>query len=200
MTDEQPAGMSRGRLIGILIGAFLAGGLVILLIAGLINADQELSIDRRIAEGDAQTAADFTLPVLFAGGDVGPVGKDVSLSSLRGRPVVLNFWASWCEPCREEAPRLERLWQTYRDRGTVVLGVNTQDGTREAMAFIREVKTTFPSLRDGSDATTERYETFKLPETFVIDPDGKMRFKPVRGGLNAVAERQIAEHLDAVLP
>jgi cytochrome c biogenesis protein CcmG/thiol:disulfide interchange protein DsbE len=196
---EATGGWSRGRIVGIGLGVLLAAGIVTLLIVGLVNRDDDLSIDRTIAEGKAAAAPDFTLPVLFAGGDVGPEGSRLSLSSLRGRPVVVNMWASWCPPCKEEAPILQRLWTRYGPRGVVVLGVNTQDLTSKAKAFISEYKLTFPSVRDGTDDVPQSYGTTNLPETFVIDPDGKMRFLPVRGGLNAASERQIAEHLDRVL-
>jgi cytochrome c biogenesis protein CcmG/thiol:disulfide interchange protein DsbE len=186
-------------MVGIGLGALLAIGIVALLFVGLVKQDDDLSIDRTIAEGKAVTAPDFTLPVLFAGGDVGPEGSSFSLVALRGRPVVVNMWASWCDPCKDEAPILERVWTTYGPKGVVVLGVNTQDITREARGFIEEFKLTFPSVRDGTDATPQRYGTTSLPETFVIDPDGKMRFLPVRGGLNAASEKQIADHLDKVL-
>jgi len=192
-------GWGRGRVVGLTIGCLLAGGLVLLLILGLINNDEDLSIDRRIGENEAVLAPDFTLPLLSAGGSVGPQGAQLSLSSLRGRPVIVNFWASWCPPCRDEAPILESLWTRYRSKGVVVLGVNTQDISSDAKAFIEQFKLTFPSVRDGSDGTQRKFETENLPETFVIDPDGRMRLLPYRGGITEASGREIATHLDTVL-
>jgi len=186
-------------MVGIGLGALLAVGIVVLLVVGLVNRDEDLGIDRSIAEGEAVAAADFSLPVLLAGEGVGPEGSTFTLSSLRGQPVVVNMWASWCEPCKAEAPILERLWTTYGPRGVVVLGVNTQDITADAKAFIDEFDLTFPSVRDGTDETPVRFGSTGLPETFVIDPDGMMRFLPVRGQLTAASAKQIADHLDSVL-
>ena len=172
---------------------------MLLLILGLISNEEHLSIDRRISENQAVPAPDFTIPVLAAGGDVGPEGSQLSLSSLRGRPVIVNLWASWCDPCKEEAPILESLWTRYAAKGVVVLGVNTQDITGDAKGFIKRFGITFPSVRDGSDRTQKTFETAQLPETFVIDPDGRMRFLPYRGGINEASAREIAAHLDKVL-
>lgn len=196
---DETAGWSRGRVIGISLGALVAASIVALLIIGLVKPDQEFTIDRSIAENKAPFAPDVTLPVLVAGAGVGPVGANVSLSSLRGKPVVVNLWASWCPPCRSEAPILQRLAQTYEPRGAVILGINVRDLSGDAHAFIDEFKLTFPSLRDGSDDTEQRFEAAGLPETFIIDPDGKMRILPIRGELTAAGERDIAAHLDEVL-
>ncbi len=192
------AGWSRGRRFGIGLGILFAAALVSLLVVGLLKGDPEQLIDQRIARGEAPPAPDFTLPVLSAGGTVGPEGKSVSLSSLRGKPVIVNLWASWCEPCREEAPILQGLWERYRSKGVVVLGVNTQDGSDDARAFIKEYGLTFPSVRDGTDATQKTFETTQLPETFVVDADGRLR-QTIRGGLNRAAERAISEYLDSAV-
>jgi cytochrome c biogenesis protein CcmG/thiol:disulfide interchange protein DsbE len=187
--------------VGLTIGCVLAVGLVLLLILGLVKSDDDLSrgIDRRIADNEAVIAPDFTLAVLVPGGNVTGDGGRLSLASLRGRPVVLNLWASWCDPCKEEAPILESLWTRYRAKGVVVLGVNTQDITGDAKAFIKRYGLTFPSVRDGSDDTQHKFGTAQLPETFVIDPDGRMRLLPFRGGITEASGREIAAHLDQVL-
>ena len=201
-TDPKPietVGWSRGRVIGISLGASLAAAIVALLIIGLVKPDQEFTIDRSIAENKAPFAPEVTLPVLRAGAGVGPVGANVSLGSLRGKPVVVNLWASWCPPCRNEAPILQRIATTYEPKGVVVLGINVRDLTVDANAFIDEFDLTFPSLRDGSDDTEQRFEATGLPETFIIDPDGKMRILPIRGELTAAGARDIAAHLDEVL-
>lgn len=193
---DETSGWTHGRVFGVGIGVLVAVAVVGLLIVGLINRDQEFSIDRRIAENRAPFAPQVTLPVLFAGQGVGPEGALVSLESLRGRHVVVNFWASWCGPCRDEAPILDRLSKTYGPRGVLFLGINVRDLTSSAKAFIDEFDLTFPSLRDGTSETEERFEATGVPETLIIDPDGKMRFAPVRGQLTAAGERDIATYLD----
>jgi cytochrome c biogenesis protein CcmG/thiol:disulfide interchange protein DsbE len=187
--------------VGVTVGCILAAGLVLLLILGLVKSDDDLSrgIDRRIADDQVVTAPDFTLPVLVPGGNVTGDTGQLSLASLRGRPVVVNLWASWCDPCKEEAPILESLWTRYKAKGVVVLGVNTQDITSDAKAFITRYGLTFPSVRDGTDGTQRKFDTAQLPETFVIDPDGRMRLVPYRGGINEASGREIAAHLDQVL-
>ncbi len=197
--DEETAGWSRGRRFGIGLGILLAVALVSLLVVGLLKGDPEQLIDQRITRGEAPPAPDFALPVLASGGTIGEEGTTVSLSSLKGKPVILNFWASWCEPCEEEAPILQRLWERYRLEGVVVLGVNTQDGSDDARGFIRRFGLTFPSVRDGTDGTQRKFETNQLPETFVIDAQGRLR-QTFRGGLTTASERAIVEYLDAVVP
>jgi len=105
-------------------------------------------------------------------------GRDLSLASLRGRVVVLNFWASWCYPaCYEEAPALERSWRAYRDREVSVVGVAIQDQVEAAQRFIRDFSLTFPNLRDTSGKVSIDYGVYGVPETFFIDRAGRIRLK-----------------------
>ncbi len=99
---------------------------------------------------------------------------DLSLTSFRGRPVVLNFWASWCDPCKAEAPALERAWKEYGHQGLVVLGVDYTDASSDARAFVRKRGLTFPIVRDGSGQIGTRYHLSGVPETFVIDRRGRL--------------------------
>lgn len=146
---------------------------IAVMVVGLLNQDRGNSIQSAIAEGDRPEAPELELPVLFDGASLRE-GQMVTLDELRGTPVVLNFWASWCEPCKTEAPILEELWQTYRDRGLLVLGVDVQDLTDNARAFEQEYGLTFPSVRDGGDATMRRFEVRGVPETFIIDREGRV--------------------------
>lgn len=95
----------------------------------------------------------------------------VDLTELRGRPVVVNFWASWCDPCRREAPLLQRVWQAERGR-VLVLGVNQDDRLGDARGFMRRFAVTYPSVRESGDATARRWGVGGFPATFFIAADG----------------------------
>jgi cytochrome c biogenesis protein CcmG, thiol:disulfide interchange protein DsbE len=108
-----------------------------------------------------------TLPTLD-----GP-GKS-SLAAYRGKVVVLNYWASWCDPCREEAPLLQR-WQTrLENQGGTVLGIDVLDVTSDARAFVRKYGLTYPILRDGDGSSQAAYGILAYPESFVIGRDGRI--------------------------
>lgn len=119
-------------------------------------------------------APNFSLPVLESGGPVppGPRGA-VSLSSLRGHPVVLNFWASWCGPCKSEAPPLEKNYLRYRHSVRFV-GIDKTDLTSDARTFVDAHGLTFLMLADGSGDVTNGYGISQLPETYVLDAQGKI--------------------------
>ena len=105
------------------------GGIVLLVGVVAVAAVFGLAlIDRNAGQPTSGPAPDFTLTTLD--------GQDVRLSDLRGQVVVINFWASWCVPCRDEAPALQAVWERYRDRGVVLLGVAWTDTERNARAFI----------------------------------------------------------------
>lgn len=98
----------------------------------------------------------------------------VSLASLRGRPVVLNFWASWCGPCKSEAKALERDWTRYRARGVVFVGVDYHDLASDARRFVAAHGLTFPMLLDGSGTVTGSYGIKQVPETYVLNRQGRV--------------------------
>jgi cytochrome c biogenesis protein CcmG, thiol:disulfide interchange protein DsbE len=107
-------------------------------------------------------------------------GSPLTLDTLRGRVVVVNFWASWCTPaCYDEAPVLERAWQTYRDRGVVVVGIDMQDTPEAAQAFIRRFQLTFPNAPDHGGKVAVEYGVYGVPETFFVDRTGMIRAKHV---------------------
>ena len=106
----------------------------------------------------------------------------LDLSKLRGKPVVLNFWASWCGPCKSEAPLLERTWKAYRKRGVVFVGVDSGDRDGDALRFMRAHGITYPVVRDpnGSIAANS-YNVLDLPMTFFIDRRGRLVGTGIRG-------------------
>ena len=119
----------------------------------------------------AQQASSFTLP-LFGGGTI-------RLEDLRGKVVFLNFWASWCPPCRAEAGTLEAAWQRYKDREVVFLGIDIQDTEQDARAFIKEFGITYMNARDESGKVAIEYGVWGIPETFFIDREGRITYKQV---------------------
>lgn len=104
-------------------------------------------------------------------------GKRFSLADHRGHVVVVNFWASWCTACEEEAPVLEGGWRSFRDRGVVFVGVNIQDKREAALDFIRRHGKTYPNGPDPDGKLTIDYGVYGVPETFIIDRDGKVAHK-----------------------
>src|ERR1700712_4599792 len=113
-------------------------------------------------------APDFTLR--------GADGRNVRLDELRGQVVLVNFWATWCGPCREEMPRLNALYEKYRKSGFVMLGVNIDDDPRTAIATAAKLNVSFPVLLDTDKKVSKLYDLNTVPSTVVIDRDGKLRF------------------------
>jgi cytochrome c biogenesis protein CcmG/thiol:disulfide interchange protein DsbE len=182
-------GWDRRRTIGAVIGGVIVAAVIAMLVVGLANKDIGTSIQDALEEGKRPNAPDATLPVLLSADGIGPVGQDVSLSSLRGKIVVLNFWASWCEPCKLEAPVLDEVAARYRvsPQEVVVLGVDVQDLREKALDFARSNGITYASLRDGEDDVKNAYQVPALPETFVIDQEGRIALK-VAGQLTEPAQ------------
>lgn len=174
-------GWDRRRTIAAIAGGVIVAGVITLLVIGLVNRDVGTSIQDALDEGERPEAPAFTAPVLLAADGIGPVGSDVSLADLSGRTVVLNFWASWCEPCEREAPILNEVARRYRGRAAsvVVLGLDVQDLSEKALAFARDFGISYPSLREAGDAAYRDYQLTGLPETFVIDPEGRIALKVV---------------------
>ncbi len=186
----------RRRLWGLVAGGVAALLVVVLLIVGLANRGVSSDIDDALQRGERPPAPDIALPVLIAGPGVGPVGATVSLEQLRGKPVVLNLWASWCDPCRDEAPILEEVWARYRERGVVVLGLDTEDLTEKALAFAKEYGLTYPSLRDPGDDSKRKLGATGVPETWIIDADGNIAMHIIG---QVTSAEQITRPLDQVL-
>ena len=141
--------------------AFLAVCAVIgLLVFGLLSKGTA-----KIAIGDA--VPDRALPVLGGSGQ----GK---IADYRGEWVLVNLWASWCLPCRDEAPELEHWYRRHRGEGVTVLGINVQDNSEDALAFLDEFKTTYPQLRSVGADRSEAFGSTGVPENFLVNPHGKL--------------------------
>ena len=104
-------------------------------------------------------------------------GKPAHLSDLRGKVVVLNFWATWCAPCVEETPALNRMHQQFVSSGGTVLGISIDEDEAQYQKFLREYQISFPTFRDPSKRIAESYGTFGWPETYIIARDGKIARK-----------------------
>src|SRR5918999_1172524 len=158
----------RRRLSPFSIAALLGVvALVGLLAYGLAQNEPDRGIEDALARGERAAAPDFTAQRLFGDGEV-------SLSDYRGKVVVLNFWASWCEPCREESPLLDRWHVRIKRVGGTVLGVDALDIDRDARDFIRQYELSYPMLRDGDGDSRESFGIVGFPETFVIDRRGRI--------------------------
>jgi cytochrome c biogenesis protein CcmG/thiol:disulfide interchange protein DsbE len=134
-----------------------------------------------------RAAAPFSL-ALFDGGRF-------TLAEHTGEVVMLNFWASWCVPCREEAPLLEATWRAYHDRGVLFIGVNIQDSEEAARAFLREFGVTYPNGPDPGGRIAIDYGVYGIPETFFIGREGRILAKHI----GAIGPERLATSLDATL-
>lgn len=123
--------------------------------------------------------------------------EPLSLGSLRGNPVVLNFWASWCSPCVLEMPLLEEVYQEYSDRGLVVLAVNVRESSSRVEEFVQSRELSFPVVLDAGGVVTQQYSIRYYPTTFFIDEDGIIQEKK-RGAFFSKAE--IEEKLTRIMP
>jgi len=122
-------------------------------------------------------------------------GEPISLAGWRGQAVVVNFWASYCAPCRDEAPMLERVWQEYRDQGVVFVGINTDDIEGNARAYLDEFAITYYNAPDVKGKIEDDYRITGIPETFVINRDGEI----VRHFLSTPRERELREEIERAL-
>ena len=108
----------------------------------------------------------------------------LSLASLRGKVVVLNFWASWCDPCKTESPRLEAAWQRFRAQGVVVVGVDAQDFSGDARSFMRRYGMTYPNVHDGPGNVLPKYGVTGFPETYFVARNGRLVGERVEGEIS----------------
>ena len=176
----------RSGLTGVVI--FACAALVGLLTYGLATNGIDDTIEQSLADGVRPVAHDAKLPDLHD-------GPARSLADYRGKVVVLNFWASWCEPCRDEMPLLQRTHEKIQGRDALVLGIDSKDTSEKARAFMAEYELTFPSLRDRDGEFTGEYGATGYPETFIVDREGKI----AAARRYPVTQEWLDEHLDPVL-
>jgi cytochrome c biogenesis protein CcmG/thiol:disulfide interchange protein DsbE len=103
-------------------------------------------------------------------------GKKISLAALRGKVVLVDFWASWCAPCKEEMPVLESLHKRFKDSGLVIIGVSVDNEAANAKKFLSSVKVSFPIVHDAGHAVADKFKPPRMPTSYVIDKAGKIRF------------------------
>ncbi len=134
----------------------------LILLLSLMTAGSALALDV------GSTAPDFTLKSRS--------GENIKLSEQRGDVVMINFWASWCAPCRQEMPLLEELHDRYADLGFTLLGVNVEEDSSAALDLLKEIPVTFPVLFDSRNDVSKRYNVVAMPTTVILDRDGNVRY------------------------
>lgn len=127
------------------------------------NPWKEMGIIQR---SERPVADDFTLPT--------PEGNEISFSGLRGKVILLNFWATWCEPCRTEMPSIERLYKKLKNKGLRVLAVDIMETADKVRAFMKEKELTFPTVIDGDRKIADKYHVNVIPTTHLIDKTGRI--------------------------
>ena len=206
MAAEQANVPSAGRLkrlprvltIGIL--ALFLG----LLAYGVAKKSPDDTIDNQLSKGQSAKAPGFSLELLTAGRSSGRLrealagasanGK-VDFDRLRDTPVVLNYWASWCDPCASEASTLEAGWRRWGKRNVLFLGLDMQDLREDARQFLSDHRVSYPAVRDPGKKTAKRYGATGIPETYFISASGRV----VAHVVGAVSRGQLEDGVAAAL-
>ena len=181
-SDARPGRVQRVAQLAALIGVAALLGLLIWKVAfgRTTGAADEL------AEGKLVHAPAFTLDRLDRDGQL-------DVGDLKGKAVVVNFWASWCVPCRDEAPVLQKTYERYRDQGLVVLGVDVNDFRQDARRFMKRYGLTYPVVYDGKGSTVGKWGVRGFPETFFVDRTGKLVGERIEGAVDIERNRDAFE-------
>ena len=183
MSSEAGAGrIQRVAQVVALVGVAAMLGLLIWKVAfGLDTGAAD-----ELAQGKLVHAPAFTLDRLDRDGELG-------VDDLKGKAVVVNFWASWCVPCRDEAPVLQKTYARYRDQGLVVLGVDVNDFRQDARRFMKRYGLSYPVVYDGKGSTVGKWGVRGFPETFFVDRTGKLVGERIEGAVDIERNRDAFE-------
>ena len=171
------------RRARLLAGVVAAVAVVVVLLASGLGRDPSVIASPLVG----RAAPNFTLPELD--------GPQITLSTLRGQIVVINFWASWCTECQVEQTALDRTWQQFQDSGVVVIGVNFEDATADARNYVRTAGVTYPIVEDAGSQTALAYGLRGVPETFVLNRSGRI----VGHLIGPVGASQLAGEINSML-
>jgi len=175
----------RGKIVLQAAAVLVVALLLALLGWQVFRTDKGRGLGGEVDKGARPPAPTFTLGRLDGKGSV-------SLASLRGKAVILNFWASWCVPCKQESPRLQAFWEKNRGKGLVVLGIDAQDFDFDARRFVDRYGLTYPILRDKHGSTLGHYGISGFPETWFVDRRGRLVGKHIEGPVSgAELERYV---------
>jgi cytochrome c biogenesis protein CcmG, thiol:disulfide interchange protein DsbE len=177
-SDARPGRVQRVAQLAALIGV---AALLALLIWKVAFGRTTGAADE-LAEGKLVHAPAFTLDRLDRDGQL-------AVADLRGKAVVVNFWASWCIPCRDEAPVLQKTYERYRDQGLVVLGVDVNDFRQDARRFMKRYGLSYPVVYDGKGSTVGKWGVRGFPETFFVDRTGKLVGERIEGAVDIERNR-----------
>ena len=176
----------RAKLLGQIAAVLVVVSLLGLLGWKVLKGEEQ-------AAGIGEPAPPFVLQALDGEGDI-------SLESYRGKALVINFFASWCLPCKDEAPILQETWERHRDEGLVVLGIDAQDFRGDGRRFVKRFGLTYPVAFDGKGSTLGRFGLTGFPETYFVGRDGTIAAEKVVGGIEVEANRERYEAgVEAVL-
>lgn len=160
---------------------YFPAGLIVVLITLFIMPAQAADISGK--------APDFTLKSRS--------GKNIRLSDFRGEVVLLNFWASWCGPCRQEMPLLEAMYKRYKKLGFTVVGVNVEQDNQKAKGYLSDITVSFPILYDTASTASKLYKVSAMPTTVIIDRSGNMRY--LHNGYKPGYEKEYQKQLKKLL-
>jgi cytochrome c biogenesis protein CcmG/thiol:disulfide interchange protein DsbE len=162
--------------------------LIALLAWQVVSEQRGQSLADAIAAGEKPQSPTLELPLLDE-------SATLSLAELEGKAVVLNFWASWCEPCKEEAPLFQDAWERYQDRGLVIVGVDSEDFRTDARRFVERYRITYPIVHAKSTDTRDDFGVTGYPETYFIDAEGRI----VHHVAGQVSADQLEDGIEAIL-
>ena len=183
MIGTLPRSVLSGRMLSFVFVGLVVTALVAMLFYGLATKGGSA----KLVALEGKPAPDFTLE-LYNGGSL-------TLSEIKGTPVLVNFWASWCPSCRDEAPGMEKVWREYRDRGVLFIGIAVQDREADARAFLKEFDITYPNGPDKTNRISVNYGLTGVPEATFVNRDGLA----VHNHIGPMTPGELRTYLDEIL-